>query len=72
MPSPKSPHVVAAEGAMAERLLEVKGLKTYFYTDEGVVRAVDGVDFHINKGETLGIVGESGSARASRPSRSCA
>ena len=49
---------------MAERLLEVKGLKTYFYTDEGVVRAVDGIDFHINKGETLGIVGESGSVKS--------
>ena len=50
---------------MAERLLEVKGLKTYFFTDEGVVRAVDGIDFHINRGETLGIVGESGSDRKS-------
>jgi peptide/nickel transport system ATP-binding protein len=45
---------------MAERLLEIKGLKTYFFTDEGVVRAVDGVDLHIDKGETLGVVGESG------------
>jgi peptide/nickel transport system ATP-binding protein len=45
---------------MGERLLEIKGLKTYFYTDEGVVRAVDGVDLHIDKGETLGVVGESG------------
>ena len=45
---------------MGERLLELKGLKTYFYTDEGVVRAVDGVDLYIDKGETLGVVGESG------------
>ena len=45
---------------MAERLLEVKNLKTYFFTDEGTVRAVDGVDLHIDKSETLGVVGESG------------
>jgi peptide/nickel transport system ATP-binding protein len=45
---------------MSERLLEIKGLKTYFFTEEGVVRAVDGIDLHIDKGETLGVVGESG------------
>jgi peptide/nickel transport system ATP-binding protein len=46
--------------ASAERLLEIKGLKTHFFTEEGVVRAVDGVDLRIDKGETLGVVGESG------------
>ncbi|PYM59142.1 MAG: ABC transporter ATP-binding protein [Candidatus Rokuibacteriota bacterium] len=46
--------------AGAERLLDIKGLKTYFYTEEGVVRAVDGIDLHIERGETLGVVGESG------------
>src|SRR5512147_168906 len=45
-------------------LLEVKGLKTYFYTEEGVVRAVDGVDFEVYPGEVLGIVGESGCGKS--------
>ena len=45
---------------MGERLLEIKGLKTHFFTEEGVVRAVDGIDLHIDKGETVGVVGESG------------
>ncbi|MBA1334432.1 MAG: Oligopeptide transport ATP-binding protein OppD [Firmicutes bacterium] len=49
---------------MSEKVLEVKGLKTYFYTDDGVVPAVDGVDFEIRKGETLGIVGESGCGKS--------
>ncbi len=45
-------------------LLSVKDLKTYFYTDDGVVKAVDGVDFTIRKGETLGMVGESGCGKS--------
>jgi peptide/nickel transport system ATP-binding protein len=45
---------------MAERLLDIRGLKTHFKTDDGMVRAVDGVDIAIDRGETVGIVGESG------------
>ncbi len=45
-------------------LLEVKGLKTHFTTDEGVVKAVDGVDFTVPRGLTLGVVGESGCGKS--------
>jgi len=45
---------------VSERLLEIRGLKTHFDTDDGVVPAVDGVDLTIDRGETLGVVGESG------------
>jgi peptide/nickel transport system ATP-binding protein len=43
-----------------EPLLHIQGLRTHFKTDDGMVRSVDGVDISINKGETVGIVGESG------------
>ena len=49
---------------MSDILLEVKNLKTYFYTDEGVARAVDGMDFVIRRGETLGMIGESGCGKS--------
>jgi oligopeptide/dipeptide ABC transporter ATP-binding protein len=47
-----------------DRLLEVKNLKTYFFTEDGVVKAVDGVDFYLNRGEVLGLVGESGCGKS--------
>jgi len=45
-------------------LLEIKNLKTHFFLDEGIVRAVDGVDFAIRRGQTLGVVGESGCGKS--------
>ncbi|MDQ0198741.1 ABC transporter ATP-binding protein [Neobacillus ginsengisoli] len=47
-----------------EPILEVKGLKTHFHTKRGISKAVDGIDFTLHKGETLGIVGESGCGKS--------
>jgi len=52
------------EGEKAVPLIEIRGLKTYFYIEEGVVRAVDGVDFSIEPEKTLGVVGESGCGKS--------
>ena len=49
---------------MPEKLLEVIDLKTYFYTTKGIVKAVDGVSFTLNKGEVLGLAGESGCGKS--------
>jgi oligopeptide/dipeptide ABC transporter ATP-binding protein len=47
-----------------ENILEVRGLKTYFFTEAGVVKAVDGVDFTVKRGEVVCLVGESGSGKS--------
>nr|MBA3583593.1 ATP-binding cassette domain-containing protein [Gemmatimonadota bacterium] len=49
---------------MMETLLEVEELRTYFHTEEGTAKAVDGVSFEVRSEETLGIVGESGCGKS--------
>jgi peptide/nickel transport system ATP-binding protein len=53
-----------APAVTGERLLEIRGLRTHFATDDGMVRAVDGVDLTIDRCETLGVVGESGCGKS--------
>ena len=49
---------------MKKNILEVKNLKTYFYTEEGVVHSVDGLSYNLKEKETLAIVGESGCGKS--------
>ena len=53
-----------AQKQLEQPILKVRNLKTHFFTGEGVVKAVDGVEFEVHKGETLGIVGESGCGKS--------
>jgi oligopeptide/dipeptide ABC transporter ATP-binding protein len=56
--------VPVRRGEAGQRLLEVRGLRTSFHTSDGVVRAVTGVDFHVDRGEVMGLVGESGCGKS--------
>ena len=59
-----APETLPLPPPLLQPLLEVDDLKTYFYTRDGVVRAVDGVSFTVHPGETLAIVGESGCGKS--------
>src|SRR5512136_1064284 len=63
--TPVRARVLGADDMKSDQLLlEVNDLKTYFFLDEGTVRAIDGVDFNIWRGQTLGVVGESGCGKS--------
>jgi len=62
LPADRGPS--APNPAASENLLEIKGLKTHFFTQDGIIKAVDGVSFEIKYGETLGVVGESGCGKS--------
>ncbi len=64
MPALDEGAAAATEAPAGDSALEVKDLQTWFYTRQGIVKAVDGVSFNLRKGETLGIVGESGCGKS--------
>src|SRR5262249_62069461 len=64
MGSGMRPTLMAEPAQKATPILSVRGLKTYFHQDEGLVRAVDGASFDLHAGKTLGIVGESGCGKS--------
>src|SRR6185295_14445474 len=59
-------HLLQGPGLLVlmEPLLDVRGLRTYFNTDRGLFRAVDGIDFAVPRGRTVGLVGESGCGKS--------
>ena len=56
--------LTAPPSTNSDRLLDIRDLRTYFHTRDGVVKAVDGVDFHVDRGEIVGLVGESGCGKS--------
>src|SRR5699024_4928497 len=67
-PTPSEPEVAgprpSSGGGARDAVLSIEGLKTWFHTDEGVVKAVDGVDIDVPRGRTMCLVGESGCGKS--------
>ena len=63
-PVTEEPVAPVGAAALTDVVLDVRDLKTYFYTYDGVVRALDGVKFKVRRGETLGLVGETGCGKS--------
>jgi oligopeptide/dipeptide ABC transporter ATP-binding protein len=63
-PIPESKSTIKPNASRNPTLLKVKGLKTHFFTEDGVVKAVDGVNFEVKRGEIFGLVGESGCGKS--------
>ena len=61
---PETEIVVPEQDTGTQPLLSVQDMQTYFFTDEGTVKAVDGASFEVHAGKTLGIVGESGCGKS--------
>jgi peptide/nickel transport system ATP-binding protein len=59
-----APTTVVEQEQKSDKLIEIKNLRTYFYTDDGIVKSVDDVSYDIYQGETLGLVGESGCGKS--------
>ncbi|MEA2531879.1 MAG: peptide/nickel transport system ATP-binding protein, partial [Thermomicrobiales bacterium] len=59
-----APSPAGLQSARNEQLLEVRDLKTHFFTRKGVAKVLDGLSFHVGKGEIVGLVGESGSGKS--------
>ncbi len=63
-PEPRTEEITTISGSIGNVVLDIRNLRTYFFTYEGVVKALDGVTFNVRRGETVGLVGETGCGKS--------